>query len=65
MRECTTGLARFYRERVAKKDWVELFAVEDGRSSIMVGASVLGEGAGRNRDWEAGPVDDGGREDKL
>lgn len=46
MRMCAEGVAPFYRKCVAEKDKVELFAAEDGRSSIMVGASVLGASAG-------------------
>jgi hypothetical protein len=37
---CTEGLALLYRDCVAEKDRVGLFAAEDGRSSVMVGASV-------------------------
>jgi hypothetical protein len=37
----TKGLALLYRDCVAEKDGVGLFAAEDGRSSVMVGASVL------------------------
>ena len=41
----TKSLALLYRDCVAEKDRVGLFAVEDGRSSVMVGASVLGASA--------------------
>jgi hypothetical protein len=44
-RMCTEDLALLYRDCVAEKDRVGLFAAEDGRSSVMVGASVLGASA--------------------
>jgi hypothetical protein len=49
VRKPATGSALLYRKSVAKRETVELFAVADGRSSIMVGASVLRD-AGRERD---------------
>ena len=57
--------ALLYRESVAKRDAVELFAVDDGRDSIMVGASASRD-AGRG--WDSGGLansDDDPSEEKC
>ena len=56
MRGCApkVSLALLYRDCVAEKDRVGLFTAEDGRSSVMVGASVVGASAGaglKKRGW--------------
>jgi hypothetical protein len=59
MQVCATSLALSYRKWVAENDWVELFAAEDNRSSIMVGASVFAGNVGRSRSGKlAGPDGD-------
>jgi len=54
--------ALLYRESVAKRDAVELFAVDDGRDSIMVGASASSD-AGRG--WDSGGLANSDDDDPI
>jgi len=57
MRKPVKGPALLYQKSVAKKDRVEVIAVEDSCSSIMVGASESKGSVTNRTNWRSQPAD--------